>query len=252
MLKKTLLISIIILLGFGAFAQNAETPRPAWYIGFTGGAAFGDIANTSFAYKLSDSPGMQIGGVFGYNLTRNLSIQVEAVFERRTFRMERYINGFRLNDTSNYVCWDCFYGFDVTYSSDYLSLPILLNYHRGNDRFGIHIQGGIYYSLLLVNNYDGYEAFYFDPVGANSFIPIYEPGTYREIFSGPSTNLINTYDIGAIIGLAGKYKLSPTIDLMLETRLTLGYAGIFENPQMILLNYKGYVVRAGFIYFFQF
>jgi hypothetical protein len=251
MLKKKLLIIIFFSIGFGLLAQN-EVQRSRWYIGFSGGAAFGDIANTSFSYRLSDSPGLQVGGVFGYNLTKNLSLQFEAVFERRIFRMERYVNGFKLSDSSEYVCWDCFYGFDVSYTSDYISLPILLNYHRGTERFGIHIQGGLFYSLLLVNNYDGYEEFYFDPVGANNFIPDYVPGMYRAIYSGPSTNLINTYDIGAILGLAGKYKLTQNIDLMIEARLTLGYAGIFENPQMILLNYKGYVVRSGFVYFFQF
>lgn len=223
--------------------QAPELSR--WRVGVAGGVLMGDIANTSVIYSLSDKPSVHIAGILGYQISPDFMIQAELLYERRIFRSERYITGFRLSDTSSYICWDCTYSYDVSYSSDYITIPVLLSYARSKNKWSLYAQGGVYYSVLLVNNHSGLEAFNLPAIGANPFVAYgYEPGTYRTVYSGKSNNVINTYDGGLMMGLALRRKFSPVIEAGIEARLQIGFAGIYENPQMIVINHKGIVARA--------
>lgn len=220
-----------------------------WYMGASGGISFGDVTSASLIYTTTNKNGFQVGGLIGYQFSPEFSMQIEAMMEKRSFRTERYISGFRLIDTSNIVCWECYYAYDVVFTSDYLTFPLVLNYTKAKGDFGLTAHCGLFFSLLLNSNYQGYEEIYLDPVGADSFIAYdFEPGIFKLIFTGPTKDLINTYDAGLLIGLSGKYMLNKSIDLTIESRMQLGFVTLYENPQMPELNNKSLVLRTGIIY----
>lgn len=223
-----------------------------WFAGLSGGMLFGDTDMSGRNFNVTNMNSFQSGLVLGYGLTEEFRIQAEFLFERRGFRSTQSITGFRLTDTSEHVCWQCYYDYDVTFISDYLHLPLLIQYGKAKGPMQISVQAGLYYSLLLINNHHGYEAFYLDPEGADPFLQQgFEPGLLKIIYSGPTTNVINTYDAGLLLGLGFGYELGQHFTIQFDGRLQVGFAGIFENPQMPVLNFKSYVVRCGFMYKFK-
>ena len=123
---RILFFLIAFLLHINALAQDKQN-HGGWYAGIHGGAVFNDMANSSFYFQFDNQTSAMAGGLIGYHFGRNISLQLEANFERRGFNASRYVNGLRLTDTSNYVCWQCYYDFNVDYISDYLSFPLTFN-----------------------------------------------------------------------------------------------------------------------------
>lgn len=247
-MRNLLFLLCFVLLTLGVKAQPSKD-NGKWFVGLTGGAIISDMKNASIFYHMTDKQSFTAGGVLGYQISKDLSLQVEMVYEQRIFRSQKNSTGLRLHDTSRYVCRTCFYNYDVAFTSDYLTLPLIVSYMKSKKRLSFNMQAGLYYSMLLMNNNQGFEEFYLDPVGAARFIPYgFEPGRFRKIYSGAATNLINTYDAGLLLGVAGKFSLQKHIDVLLEGRMQIGFVGIFENPQMVELNYKGYLLRAGLLY----
>jgi hypothetical protein len=240
-------------INFGKYSRPAsaqsQLQKGSWFIGLAGGPLFGDTDANSQNSNTLNKRSFQTGITVAYSFTADLKLQFEMLFERRGFQSERYVNGFRLTDTSSHVCWECFYAYNVTYFSDYLQMPLLINYSKKKGAFEIAAQAGLFYSLLLVNNHSGYEELYLDPVSADSFLRFgFEPGYSRILYSGPTTNVINTYDAGILIGLSGNYHVFGPLFATLEGRLQLGFAGIYENPEMPDLNFKSYIIRLGLMY----
>ena len=226
--------------------------KDSWFIGLTGGATFGNINMAGQNFSIEDKRTFQAGLIAGYGISEDVRIQFELLFERRGFALQRFINGFMLNETSEHICWDCYYSYDVGYISDYFQLPLVFNYTRQRGSFSFGAEAGVYLALLLVNNQKGKEELYLDPVGADSFISFgYEPGYSRVVYSGATTNLINTYDAGLILGLTGGYQLTNNFAMTINGRLQLGFTGVFENPQMPMLNYSSYSLRMGLSYQFN-
>lgn len=246
--KSCLLLALLVFDTSQVMSQQAPD-YSRWRLGVAGGILMGDIANSSVIYTLSDKPSAHIAAIGAYQISPDFIIQAELLYERRIFRSERYITGFRLNDTSSYVCWDCTYAFDVWYHSDYISVPILLSYARSKKNWSLYAQGGVYYSILLVNNHDGLEQFSLPAVGANPFVAYgFEPGNYRTVYTGKSNNVINTYDGGLMMGLSLRRKINQVMEVGIEGRLQIGFVGIYENPQMLVINHKGIVGRVVMIH----
>lgn len=249
MVYRILLLFSALLLHINAQAQEKPN-HGGWFAGMHGGAVLNDMANSSFYFQFDNKTSVMAGGLIGYHFGRNMSLQLEANFERRAFNTSRYVNGLRLTDTSNYVCWQCYYDFNVDYVSDYLSFPLLFNYARMQKKLTFGVQAGLYYAILLVNNHDGKETYYLDPVGAAPFLPSFEPGTFTTVYSGASANIMNTYDTGLILGIFVKYAILPEISVTADARVISGFTGIYENPQMPVINFKGFSFRAGLQYGF--
>ncbi len=226
--------------------------KDSWVIGISGGAMFGNINMAGQNYSIKDKKTFQAGLIAGYGLSEDVRIQLELLFERRAFALQRFINGFMLSDTSEHICWECYYAYDVSYISDYLQLPLVFNYTRQRGSFSFGAEAGVYLALLLVNNQKGTEELYLDPVGADSFVSFgFEPGYSRVVYSGATANVINTYDTGLLLGLTGGYQLTSNFALTLNGRLQLGFTGVFENPQMPMLNFSSYTLRMGLSYQFN-
>lgn len=239
-MKKQLLITLLLLYGF--VATNAQ--RGSLWFGISGGYLNGDIANASLLTEFVDRPGFQTGAFLRYGLQSEFSVQLELVYEQRNFATNTHLLGLRPGSDFREVCWTCYFRSDVAYKSDLVVVPLTGNYEHRHKHFVVHAQAGLFYAILLSNFRDGFEELYLDPSGMSAITnPLMEPGLYRTVYSGLSTNVINTYDAGFLLGIGLSYALSPKTELMLNGRTQIGFAGIYENPNMPVVSYKSYQLR---------
>lgn len=243
-MRKLLLSFVLIILT----AHFLHAQQGAVWSGLTGGYLNGDIANSSLLSDFVDKPGFQTGGLVRYGLSDEFSIQLELLYEQRNFATNTNLMGLRPGTDFRQVCWDCYFRSDVAYKSDFFLLPISGNYEMRRNRFVVHAQAGLFYALLMANHHNGFEELYLDPAGMSNITdPYLEPGLYRAVFTGLSTNVINTYDAGFLLGVGLSFAISEKTELMLGGRTQIGFAGIYENPNMPVVNYKSYVFRFGLL-----
>lgn len=111
------------------------------------------------------------------------------------------------------------------------------------------LKAGIYYSLLLQAYQKGFEEMYIDPVDGLPFADYgFEPGYFRNFFTGRMYQVVNTYDVGALLGIGFSFDLMKDISVFADACVYLGMAGYFENPQMINVHFKSYNLRGGLNY----
>lgn len=238
------LVAVFFLLA----AHLVQAQRGAVWVGLTGGYLNGDIANSSLLSDFVDKPGFQTGALVRYGLSDEFSIQLELLYEQRNFATNSNLMGLRPGTDFRQVCWDCYFRSNVAYKSDFILFPFSGNYEMRRKRFVVHAQAGLFYALLMANYHDGFEELYLDPAGMSNITnPYMEPGLYRTVYSGLSTNVINTYDAGFLLGVGLSYAISEKTELMLGGRTQIGFAGIYENPNMPVVNYKSYVFRFGLL-----
>lgn len=239
-MKKQLLMTLLLLCG--NIATNAQ--KGSLWAGISGGYLKGDIANASLLTDFVDRPGFQTGAFIRYGLQSEFSVQLELLYEQRNFATNTNLLGLRPGSDYSEVCWTCYFRSDVAYQSDLLIIPFTGNYEHRRERFVVHAQAGLFYAFLLSNFHDGFEELYLDPSGMSAITnPLMEPGLYRTVYSGLSTNVINTYDAGFLLGIGLSYALGPKTELMLNGRTQIGFPGIYENPNMPVVSYKSYQLR---------
>ncbi len=241
-MRKLLLFTILI----GLTAHNAIAQRGGLWAGFTAGYLNSDIANASLLTDFVDKPGFQTGGIVRYGLSDEFSIQLELIYEQRNFATNTNLMGLRPGTDFQQVCWDCYFRSNVAYKSDFLVFPFSGNYEMRRNRFVVHAQAGLFYALLLANYHNGFEELYLDPAGMSDITnPYMEPGLYRTVFSGLSANVINTYDAGFLLGVGLSFAMTEKTILILSGRTQIGFAGIYENPNMPVVSYKSYLLQLG-------
>jgi hypothetical protein len=245
-LKKLIFIALL-LTSFQLSGQ--ENKGRHWQFGLSGGLSNGNVSGGSSNYAFTGKNGFQSGLFINYFLGQSFALSTEFNFERRGFELESYNYGLQAIDTSYYVCWSCYYASKVEYQSFYLTIPLYMTYKNSYDKFDLILKAGIYYSLLLEAYQEGFEEMYIDPVEGLPFADFgYEPGYYRNYFTGRTYQVVNTYDVGALLGLGFSFDLSREISFFADASVYLGMAGYFENPQMIDAQFKSYNLRGGMYY----
>ncbi|MBK9290420.1 MAG: outer membrane beta-barrel protein [Bacteroidetes bacterium] len=240
-MKRLWLIALCVL----AFAA-ARSQSGTLSFGLTGGLIKGDIANASLLTNFEDKNGLQTGALLRYGLNDDFAVQAELLWERRNFSTNTSLMGLRPGEDFTKVCWRCYFRSRVAYQSDFLMVPLTGMYVRQNNSMGIQAEAGIFFALLLANTHEGFEELYLDAEDMKRISqPIMEPGLYRTVYSGLSSNLMNTYDAGFLLGIGLTYNMLPNTALMLNGRTQIGFAGIYENPNMPLVSYKSYLLRLG-------
>lgn len=247
---KIKILGVFLLLFSGLFAtaqQEADIQR--WYIGVFGGTNISDVSTNTIDLHINNETTLLAGLSIQYVLNENFSLKSGIEYDQREFGMALYYQGFRLTDTSNYVCYSCHYDYVHQFTGHYLTLPFVFQYGTSGDRFGFYAKAGLYYSLLLGAYEDGRTETYLDPVQAAPFVPYgIKPGLSVNVFKGKAENLLNTFDLGLIIGLGGTYALNNKLALMVEANLQVGLQPIFESPDVIELHHKAFQLRGGLVY----
>ncbi len=231
------------------FAEKPYRIASNWRLGALGGVVSGHIDQAGRSYVINNKWGMQEGFFGEYIFSENLALRVELLFERRAFGMYSYYNGIKLKDTSSYVCWNCYLENSIVYTSDYVHLPVLIHFSKHGHWFDYGAEAGLFFSLLAQAVHQGFEEVYLDPQQARPFIAAgFEPGLTRIVYNGPVKDVISTHDAGLVIGIRAGRQLFGGLSASLNARLQLGLAGVFENPQMPLFNYSGYMLRFELFY----
>lgn len=247
-MNKVFFILFLFIFPLPAGAQLYDISNK-WQAGIIGGVAFNDLTDTRIRDEFGGQTGFTGGSFVEYHFNDLIQLRLELNFERRNLFSNSYSSGLREYDTSTYVCIRCYYQYDITYTNDYLTIPFYFQYtqNQGNFYFGARL--GLYYSILMQSWNQGFEELYLDPLGIRPFqISDIEPGLYRLHISGETADVINTYDSGIILGLFSKYDLGPRLTLQVDGSLWLGFAGLFENPAMVIVNNRTYMVRLGLGY----
>lgn len=244
---KRLIFIGLLFFTFQLFSQ--ENKSGYWQFGVSGGISNGNVSGGSSNYAFTGKNGFHSGFMINYFLGSSFALSTEFNFERRGFELESYNYGLQAIDTSYYVCWNCYYASNVEYQSFYLTIPLFITYKNSYDKFDLLLKAGIYYSFLLEAYQEGYEEMYIDPVEGLPFANFgYEPGFYRNYFTGRTYQVVNTYDFGALLGIGFSFDLTNKIALFADASVYLGMTGYFENPQMVDVQFKSYNLRGGLLY----
>lgn len=245
---KIALLAVFFLMFFLSNGQNSVKEK-YWQIGASGGITQGNVSSINTSYDFTGKRGFQAGILTKYFFNPHIALGAEIGFEKRGFTAGVFNFGLQANDTSNYVCWDCYYSSLVDYQSFYLTLPLYVQFQRQINKFGMFFRTGLYYSLMLQSYQDGYEEMFIDAVTGLPFAEYgYEPGRYRNIFAGEVENVVNTYDAGVLFGLGLTYLITDKIGINLDASFYLGIAGYFENPEMVVAQFKSSSLNLGLYY----
>jgi hypothetical protein len=250
-MKSKAIILLLLMLFVEALQAQRLSQKNQWFVGVSGGPQFGEAIGRGINVFNQTTA---IGGLsLAYGLNEDVKLQMELMFDTRTIRANSLLRGFYfINDTSAALCANCDYLYDVSFTTHYLQIPLLIHYAKAKGNFQIALQAGAYYALLLSNTYDGVEILNFDSTGLAAY-PHYGlvPGLTVTNFEGTSINVINTYDAGILVGLSANYYLGNRFTLTLDGRFQVGLVGMYENPEMPEITYKSYVVRFGLMYQLQ-
>jgi hypothetical protein len=247
-IKKALAIISFSLITILSNAQLVEV-SDKWQAGFMGGVTFNNLTGSSLTAAFGGKEGFMAGAFVEYQVNEVMQLRLEFNLEQRNVSYGAFSSGLREYDTSSYVCRNCYYAFDINYTNSYLTLPVYVQYMRKQDRLHVGARLGLYYSILLQSWNEGYEELYIDPVGSIPFqLPNIRPGFYRLHISGEAVDVVNTYDAGLILGIFARYDLNHRISLQVDGSLWLGFAGLFENPGMVVVNNRTYMLRTGLGY----
>jgi hypothetical protein len=245
---KNALLTLFVLINFLSHGQNLVKDN-YWLFGASGGLTQGNVSSINSSYDFTGKRGFRAGILTKYFFSPHIALGAEIEFEKRGFTAGIFNFGLQANDTSNYVCWDCYYSSLVDYQSFYLTLPLYIQFQRQLNKIGFFFRTGLYYSLMLQSYQDGYEEMFIDAVTGLPFAEYgYEPGRYRNIFAGEVENVVNTYDAGMLFGLGITYLVTEKIGLTLDASFFLGVAGYFENPELVVAQFKSSSLNLGLNY----
>ena len=239
------LLAVLLLLPQLVRSQGAPEPS-RWSVGFAGGVLINQIQGTTPLYQYTNKTGYQAGVTLTYLISESFSVRAEMLADYRAFGSKLYSQGLRETDTSNKVCWDCYYDYNLSFFAHYLTFPIMFEYSQQTRYLGIAFRAGGYYSLLMSAAQEGYQELYLDPEGTKDFILIGIPaGFYREHYTGLVNDVINTYDAGLSIGLGLWHPVGKRTRIELDAAIRLGFANVFENPLMPEILHRHSVIRLG-------
>ncbi|MBU1009537.1 MAG: PorT family protein [Bacteroidetes bacterium] len=248
-MRNALTIILLSLLLQVSLQAQVTTFRRSWIVGMAAGPLFNQVQQTTPGYNYTGGNGYQLGAVAEYRLSPGLSLRGELNLEQRSFGTSYYSQGVREIDTSSYICWDCYYDMSLSYVSQYLSVPVYLQFTQSSGKLGVNFRVGAFYSLLMSASRQGHEELYLDAEGTKNFsfefIDFDGPGLYRDNYSGAVYDVINTYDAGFSFGLAGWYALNKKTSLQLDFFVKVGLANVFENPTMPEVTQRSYSIRLG-------
>lgn len=199
MLKKQALLTLLLILAFGAIAFG-QAGR--FEVGLAGGPSFILLRGNNIINNIHEpAVGFAAGGSLQWNLSRILSLKVNPAFERKgsmAFIPITDANGENVGTGRNYLNYD------------YLTLPIMAAATFGRD-FRYFVNGGPYVGYLI-----------------RQFSTFRAENLPRGNFNGTSQQ--KRLDFGISMGMGMSVPLSPSFNFSLEVRENLGLTNVSALP----------------------
>ncbi|MCF6128645.1 PorT family protein [Flavobacterium sp. AS60] len=116
-MKKSILATLIALLvSFNLMAQKKGDVEVGFNIGFNNSS----VSDSQYSYD--SSTGLNIGGSLDYYFSRDWSLKVKMIYDQKGWDNDVILN---LDDGQYYP---------TDYNLDYLTIPVMANWHFGNKR----------------------------------------------------------------------------------------------------------------------
>ena len=242
------LFIFLMLLSLNALTQELEK-KGYFSIGAEGGVQLTNIKGFS-GYRAVSKVGYNVG-VFGeYYISNDFKVRLGAYYDNRKFGLELsqpYLVN-KIDDTI-YASYKSYYFYQVDYSLNYLTLPLGINYTKGNEKFKILIQLNVYYSILIGSNRKGIDDYFIHPDDAQYFIDVgsfedrnFIPGDNITEYNGSTDGasfdqdrihyLFDTYDFGMNFIIGGVYNVTPRLGISASVGFTLGFANLFQEQRL--------------------
>ncbi len=136
--------------------------------------------------------------------------------------------------------------FDNTAVFSYITLPILAKYewHLG-EKWGVYVNGGVYFDIIInpTQETEGVTPLYFDPNGQVPVeVPINPQDPPQDWIFAPLPPIdftsesdisedLESFDIGAMLGVGATYALSPSSELLFDMRGAFGFIPIQKDKE---------------------
>ncbi|MFI5218696.1 MAG: outer membrane beta-barrel protein [Bacteroidia bacterium] len=201
-MKKILAVTFFFLLALISIAQDRKT-----FVSVHGGVNFSNITvgGTSFT-DWKNRTGICAGLGFGYKAAKKILLLVEANYDQKGYRNEYTITDEKGMDMGK--------AYANNYS-DYLSVPIIINYtSKGENTFEAGI--GIINNFLL-------SADIMTPPNQGGFPPNSEIN-YKELYKG--------YELDFTIRVGGSIKIASQLNLLLEGRISNGLTSFSKSDEV--------------------
>jgi len=223
-------------------------------LGFEGGVQFTKIYD-SWAYSALPNSKVDFNmGVFAdYCCHPSIKIRLGAYYDNRGFKIQDVISPISelQSDDSIYTSYPSYFASNLVYNLNYLTIPFSLFYEKGNDKFNIYIQGGVFYSLLLSANKTGNTNLYIYPDHAENFEDpkLRNPGnTITEYNKEDIIDLFVGNDWGIQFFFGIVYHLNEKLDLQFSPGFAVSFEHLYADPSRNSKWNNNYKINAGIIY----
>ena len=228
-------------------------------LGVEGGVQFTGIRDFDAVYRPSAGIGYTVGGFVEYYINGWLKIRGGVGLDNRVFQLN---GGFPFIDSTGKKL-ESYYYYQADYSFNYLTIPVNIIYQKGNDKFKVILQGGVFFSVLMNTTIKGDEDIYIAPedyyLVKDSTL---KPGHNHTVFSGNTRGLVSyfssvykpenyrfsTTDYGLSLQIGFLWNITRQLGLSAGFNFSFGFMNLFEDPEVLTKWSKINKIKLGLTY----
>lgn len=223
-MKKTLYLLFVFFVISHSWAQYRQR------YGITVGPNYSkfrgmDVSGVDYSY----APGLSLGIAYEYYLKENLSIKTNFFYENKKSKAVGELQMRQEVDSSPTVTET------VVYSYQYITLPVMIQYHFKKAK-GFFVNGGIFMGYLLDSEAKG--------EGDNAL--------YASVtdFTSSTFEYNNKFDFGFVLGAGKAFQLNPKNHLVVEVRNSHGVFQTNKNNTFDgnIVRSNSYALLLGWVY----
>ena len=222
-----------------------------------GGPQFTSLSSPSLPKPPESGIGFLAGGFAEYKLSPLVSIRTGINFDRRSFSAA-FQSAFLNFDTV--TSYKSYFGYDLQYNVDYITLPLSILYSKKAGKFGIILEGTFYYSIFLSANSKGYTNVYIHQddlqyIDTEKY-PDLKIGDNRTDLNGKTDYYlvkepINSYDLGLNLYLGGSYYVSEKVNVSLLPGFASSFGHFLEDPRYDERWTRIFIIKTGIKYYLK-
>jgi len=247
------LLSISLLLTVTLTLSAQESDKGKFNFGFDGGVQFTNIEDRTTINPAERKIGYTFGPYAEYFIADLFTVKLGVYFDNRGFKTDDLYVGLSGNSViypdSVVYSPESYFHTTGDYSLNYLTVPLSINYVKGSEKFKIFVQAGVYYSILLNADLEGYSDLYIEPEYAPHFDTV--PGHHIENYNGDTTSLFNSFDAGMNLYLGGIIKLSEHWGITVSPGFQISFTHLYNRPDIDAKWRQLFKIKAGVVYTFS-